>query len=184
VIDSLPDTLDPRTLATESKAGTIKIASLDLNYEVVHSEIEKLRKSFPKVEQYFSEREEHKNNDENDKSQNRFITSVHCTFAHASQATQATMMSTFQHLLGSSIEIKAKSILFSDKIAAIELEIPNVPSIPGLQSTFPHITLWCAKDSEAYESNKLPEMVKCNDAEKVAFEHPVVMDGVFSFWYY
>ncbi|KAL7543626.1 hypothetical protein ACHAXR_012913 [Thalassiosira sp. AJA248-18] len=184
VIASLPDKVDANCMVCKATSGTIKIASLDLNYEVVHSEIEKLRKSVAEVDEYFARRNDHKNNDENDKSQNRFITSLHCTFAHASQVTQATMVSTFQHLLGTAAEITAVSILFNDKIAAIELEIPDESSIPRPQNIFSHVTIWCGKDTEAHESNELLEKLKCNDAKRVAFEQPVAMSGVFSFWYY
>jgi hypothetical protein len=48
---------------------------------------------------------------------------------------------------------------------------------------FPHITVWCSKNSEAHESNNLPEMVKNNQAERVVLEQPVQLEGVFSFWY-
>lgn len=184
VIASLPGTLDLSTPAIESKDGMIKIASLDFNYEQVHSNIiEDLKKSSLEVNRYFAEREKHKNNGENDKAQNRFITSVHCTFAHASQASPGNMISTFQHLLGTSVEVNAVSLLLSDKVAAIELEIPNSPSIPRPQNDFPHVTVWCAGGTEARESNGLPEKVKCNSAKRVAFRNPIAVTGVFSFWY-
>jgi len=200
VIASLPDKLlDSKTILAAAEAnnkpGKIKIASLDLDRKAVQSEIiAKLRKSFPEVEQYFAEREVHNknNNDENDKSQNRFITSLHCTFAHASQATQESMITTFQHLIGTKHEVKAVSLLYSDESAAIELEITkkknndnnsHSSSFPAPLNTFPHVTIWCAKDHEAYESNELPEKVKRRSAKRVMFEQPVALSGVFNFWY-
>ena len=186
VIASLPNILDADMFARESmSSGTIKIASLDLDYEVVHAAITSLRQSCSEVEQYFALREEHKENDENDKNESRFIKSVHCTFAHASQMSQAAMIASFENIMGTKVEIKAISLLFSEDIAAIELEIPNQrDSIPRPRNLFPHITIWCAKDAEAYESNALPEKVNCNQAKKVVFEQPVVMEGIFRFWYY
>ena len=84
--------------------------------------------------------------------------------------------------MGTKEEIKAISLLFSNDIAAIELEMPNQQdSIPRPRNLFPHITIWCAKDTEAYESNALPEKVNCNQAKKVDFEQPVVLEGIFRF---
>ena len=147
VIASLPEKLEMSAAGDQQSTGTIKIASLDINYETICRELEQLRSNSPEVEQYFSERKEHRENDENDKSLDRFITSTHCTFAHASQASQADMISSFQHLLGTSVEVKATSLLFGDSVAAIELDIPD--SVPRPQNAFPHITIWCAKDTEA-----------------------------------
>ena len=183
IIASLPEQLDALDIADDHPSGSIKIASLDIGYEDVVKQIEKTRLASPEVDSYFAQREEHRGNDENDKSLNRFIKSSHCTFAHTSQVTQADMISTFQHLLGTCIEVKATALLFTDSIAAIELEIPTDPSIPRPHNKFHHITIWCANDIEAYESNELLEKVQSNEAKRVSFEKPVVMKGVFSFWY-
>ncbi|KAL3793905.1 hypothetical protein ACHAW5_007068 [Stephanodiscus triporus] len=180
VIISLPDKLQPVTL---HPAGSIQIASLDFDFGLVHAEIEKLRQIYPDIDQYFSQREANKNNDQDDESKDRYITSVHCTFAHASQVSQTSMFASFQHLIGSTAEMKATAFLFNEKIAALELEVPNDDSIPRPNNAFPHVTIWCSENSQAYESNDLPEMVKCNKATRVEFGEHVAMRGVFSFWY-
>ena len=179
-IGSLPDKVGLEL----KQAGSIQIASLDFESDVVNAEIEKLRQRFTNVDEYFSQREAHKNSDQDDESKDRFITSLHCTFAHASRMPQTTMLASFQHLIGSTAEIKATALLFNEKLAALELEVPNCDSIPRPENAFPHITIWCSADSKAYESNDLPEMVKFNKATRVAFGEDVVMTGVFSFWYY
>lgn len=199
VIASLPNKLLrsglKKSVGSAAVPGTIKIASLDVDYDTVHAEIRRLRANHLEVDDYFATRDEHKGNDENDKSQNRFITSVHCTFAHASQLSQSTMIASFQHLLGTSIDVKATSLLFTDKIAAIELDIPTTGgaqgsssssaiAIPKPRNEFPHITIWCAKDTEAYESNTLSAKVKCNEAKRIIFEKPIAIKGILSFWYY
>jgi len=184
VIASLPDKLESGLLVNESMARIIRIASLDIDYEELHVGIAKLRKSFPELEQYFAKREEHDGNDENDENQNRFITSVHCTLAHASEVPQAYILKAYQHLLGSEVELKATAILFSDKISAIELELSPQLSILRPQNQFPHITLWCAKYTKARESNALPEKIIHGEAKRIVFGHPLVLKGVLSFWYY
>ena len=181
VIASLPDELEPRVVPNHTRS--IKIASMDFDFGVVHAEINKLRQSFPDVDEYFAQREAHKSNDQDDESKDRFIKSVHCTFAHASQVPQNSMLASFQHLVGSTAEMKATALLFNEKIAALELEVPHDASIPRPNNLFPHITIWCSADSKSHESNDLPEMVECNKATRIDFPEHVVIKGVFSFWF-
>jgi len=187
MVASLPGKMESRAPVRPSQ--TIKIASLDFAYEMFCSVLDKIKNNFEQVKQYFDEREEHKSNDENDTTQNRFIQSVHCTFAHNSQVTQSEMMSTFSHLLGSNVDAKATALLYSDKIAAIEVEIPEVTSgsahhpVPRPRNEFHHVTVWCGQDTEAKESNVLPEQVKNNVATKIVFIEPIPLCGSFSFWY-
>ncbi|KAL7554484.1 hypothetical protein ACHAWF_018320 [Thalassiosira exigua] len=189
IIASLPLKIEPGSVAYEPAAKepdsrTIKIASLDLNYEALHAELDKVQMEVPELEHYFAQRKTHKDKDENDKSQDRFIHSVHCTFAHASQVTQAAMKSTFENLVGTKVGVKAIALLFSDDLAAIEVEIPDEASIPRLRNDFHHVTMWCAKGAQAYQSNQLPNRVSCGEAKKIVFEEPFSVQGVFSFWYY
>ena len=182
MIASLPNKLV--TTGPELKqeaAGSIKIASLDFDISVVQSIIDNLRASIPYIDQYFSQREAHKTNDEDDESICRFITSVHCTYAHCSEVSQEAMLVTFQPLIGTTAEMKATALLYSEKIAALELEIPNFDPKP--RNIFPHITLWCFEGIGAHESNNLPDMVKMNMATRVELTEPVILKGVFSFWY-
>jgi hypothetical protein len=182
-IDRLPDTTEQTLTAKNPPARSIKVVSLDLEFSEVHAVIEKMKDTFPAVRRYFTQREEHKNNDENDNSQNRYITSVHVTFAHASQMPQATMLSSFEHIVGVRLQINATALLFSEKIAAIEVEILVDTATPRPKNPFPHITIWCSENSEAYESNDLPEMVENDLAVRVVLEQPILLEGVFRFWY-
>ncbi len=187
MISSLPDKMENRKPAGSSQ--TIKIASLDFDYEKFCSVLDKIKDSFDCVKQYFDKREGHKSNDENDTTQNRFIRLVHCTFAHNSQVTQSDMMASFNHLLGCNVNAKATALLYSDNIAAIEVEIPQVTSgivrhsVPRPRNEFQHVTVWCGQDVEAKESNELPEQVAGNLAKKILFNEPISLCGSFSFWY-
>jgi hypothetical protein len=183
----LPEKIERRAPVTSSQM--IKIASLDFDYKMFCLVLDKIKNSFEQVKQYFDKRDDHKCNDENDTTQNRFIQSVHCTFAHFSQVTQSEMMSIFNHLLGSNVDAKATALLYSEKIAAIEVEISEVTSgnahypVPKPWNEFQHITVWCGQDTEAKESNELPDQVKKNIATKILFEEPIPLCGTFSFWY-
>jgi hypothetical protein len=186
-IASLPNSFDSAFMAKKPLPRplpkSIKIVSLDMEFSEVHAVIEKIKDTHPSVRQYFDQRKKHKKNDENDKFTNRFISSLHVTFAHSSKMGQATMLSSFQHLVGVRLQINATALLYSDQIAAIEVEIPADDATPRPMNVFPHITVWCSKNSEAHESNNLPEMVKNNQAERVVLEQSVQLEGVFSFWY-
>eukprot|EP00986_Skeletonema_menzelii_P016044 scaffold13319_cov142-Skeletonema_menzelii.AAC.2 len=187
VISSLPDKIESQ--APTRLSQTIKIASLDFDYEKFCSVLGRIKNSFEHVKHYFDEREGHRSNDENDTTQNRFIRSFHCTFAHCSQVTQSEMMASFNHLLGCNVDAKATALLYSDKIAAVEVEIPKVTSgstqhlVPRPRNEFHHVTVWCGQDTEAKESNELPEYIKSNIAKKILFEEPISLCGSFSFWY-
>jgi len=186
MISSLPDKMENHKPAGLSR--TIKIASLDFDYEKFCSVLDRIKDSFEHVKQYFDEREGHLG-DENDTTQSRFIRSVHCTFAHNSQVTQSEMMASFNHLLGCNVYAKATALLYSDKVAAIEVEIPQVTSgsarhpVPRPRNEFQHVTVWCGQDIEAKESNELPEQIKSNLAKKILFSEPISFCGSFSFWY-
>jgi len=160
VIVSLPDKLEPVTL---NLAGSIQIASMDFDFGLVHAEIEKLRQIYPDIDQYFSQREANTNNDQDDESKDRYITSVHCTFAHASQVPQASMFASFQHLIGSTAEMKATALLFNEKIAALELEVavPIASVWPTGQS---HMRLVCTSPMlyDTYEVRRRKYGNKCS----------------------
>jgi hypothetical protein len=134
------------------------------------------------LRKYFAERgEEHTNNDEHNKELNMFITTFHYTFVHSSRASQGEMYKSFKHLKGVPIETNATAILFSDTVAAIEVEIPNVASnnppslIPRPDNQFAHIALWCAKKTAPFNSNMLPGEVTSNSAKRVVFKEPVAL---------
>lgn len=189
-IDTLGDeNLDIRMNQGEINSKRIKIVSLDFDQKDIQAMLEELSKANPPLKEYFAKREEDRVYDERNKKQNRFITSLHCTFAHKSHASQEEMLRSFNHLLGIPVIVNATAILFSQSIAAIELEIPdkasnNPPSaIPRPENKFAHITLWCAKNTPAFRSNDLPRDVKLGFAERISFEVPVTLRGVFSFWH-
>jgi hypothetical protein len=91
------------------------------------------------------------------------------------------MLATFKPLIGTTAEMKVTALLYSEKIAALELEVPNFDPKPT--NIFPHITIWCFEGTGAHESNNLPDMVKMNMATRVELTEPVILKGVFSFWY-
>lgn len=176
-------------LGEEERQRPIKIASLDFDFRAIYSAVDEVKRVSPELEKYFASREKYKTNNQNDKELSRFITSLHVTFAHASNASQAEMYAQYAHLIGVSAEVSLTAILFSDKAACIEVKVPNLAlndkqsPIPQPLNNNPHITLWCAEGTSAYEANMLPKQVQSQEAQRVAFKDPVKMKGVFNFWY-
>ena len=180
-IATLPDDVSDDTQQTDSKS--IKIASLDFALEDVISAVHSLEATVPEIKEYFIQREAHRGNDENDKTLSRHITSLHCTYAHASEVSQSSMISTFEHLIGKTHEAKITAFLYSDDVAAIELQMPESEMVPMPVNEFAHITLWCREGVEAYQSNELPSKLEAGEAQCVKFDEPVDIAGTFSFWY-
>jgi len=167
----------------------IKIVSLGVPRKSVHSVLKEVAKDFEDVKQFLANRDQDKCNDENNKKLRRFITSTHCTFAHCSKASQSDMYSSFSHLVGSEVEISVTALLYSDKIAALQVAVPSTSAIepktiiPAPQNKFAHITVWCAEQTEAHTSNSLPRNVESSEATIVKFKNPISIKGIFKFWY-
>ena len=175
--------LQDETETTKSSAKSIKIASLDFDSEAISKTVQTIRAGNAEVEQYFSKRNRHKGNEENDKTLNRHITSLHCTYAHTSEVSQAEMMSTFRHIIGTKQEVTMTALLYNEDIAAIELQMPEAETTLRPTNEFAHITLWCREGIESYKANDLPAKVSQGEAKRVEFAAPITIMGSFSFWY-
>lgn len=162
----------------------IKIVSLDVPSEAVHSALQEVAKDFEDVKEYLANRDQDKCNDEDNIKLCRFITSTHCTFAHCSKTSQKKMHKRFSHLIGSEVEISVTALLYSDKIAALQIAVPSTSAIiPAPQNQFAHITVWCAGQTEAHTSNSLPQSVESSEATMVKFKNPISIKGIFTFWH-
>lgn len=176
------------TKGDEVSPKSIKIVSLDVPVEVVHSALKAVSDDSEDIKEYLDKRDKDKCNKEDKTEVNRFITSTHCTFAHRSKISQSEMKARFSHLLGTTVEMSATAFLYSDKIAALQVVLPSTTAnepmspIPPPQNQFTHITVWCAAQTKSYISNTLPCSVDTNEATMVEFKNPVSIKGVFCFW--
>lgn len=180
-IATLPEDVSDDTQPSDAKS--IKIVSLDFALEDVNSAVQSLESTVPEIKEYFVQREAYRGNDENDKTLSRHITSLHCTYAHASEVSQSSMVSTFEHLIGKTHEAKMTAFLYNEDVAAIELQMAKSGTVPTPVNEFAHITLWCREGVEAYQSNELPSKLEEGEAKCVKFDEPVDICGTFSFWF-
>jgi hypothetical protein len=126
----------------------------------------------------------------------------HVTMIHFSQADQDRIYSVFAPLEGYRVKVRATSVVWSQRIAALavsvagttlhggdeqqendaSMELAAVRSVPRPRNDFVHITLWRTDDASAVEANALPTLVESNQAERVELFPQVEFAGVFRLW--
>lgn len=190
MIGSLGESFTARSISNDANVSkAIKIVSLDVPVKIVRSALKMVSEDSEDIKQYLAKRDEDICNDEDNVKQDRFITSTHCTFAHSSKISQSDMKASFNHLLGTTVELSATALLYSDTIAALQVVLPPTTTaeskspIPSPQNEFAHITVWCGKHTKSSTSNQLPCSVETSAATIVEFKNPVPIKGVFAFWY-
>jgi len=115
-----------------------------------------------------------------------FEQNTHVTMAHSSRMVQGDMISKYESLLNQTVGIRVVGLLWSDRIAALAIELPmtarnGTSTIPESSNAFSHITLW-RDGAKSMESNQLPKMVSQGEASEITFRHPFEVEGTFSFW--
>jgi hypothetical protein len=162
----------------------VKIVSLDISVTSVH-EILKMHSSelssfFELAIDDFEELPEGKLPGLN------FIPNTHVTLVHFSAMPQSDIHSLYGHLVGKEVEVKLVGLLWSDRVAALAVEI-SMATIDGIpmptpSKEFSHISVWCRKGSRPFESNYLPSLVSTQKAQQVDFQSGLSVRGVLSFW--
>ena len=170
------------------ESNSIKIVSLDIQMEDIQSVVDEAICQNEHVKAFMEERETDKSNDSDNIVNGRYIKNTHCTFAHRAQMSQEEIRSKFSHMIGAEATVHAVSFLYDENVAALEISIPSTTSgDPALPVTppmnkFPHVTVWCGKNIEAWRSNTLPAKVINKEATKVVLKSPIELKGRFGFW--
>jgi hypothetical protein len=119
----------------------------------------------------------------------KFVDQTHVTMAHMSRCSQQTLRNLFEPFVGKKVLVKAMALLWSDRVAALAVDIPqqnnaatDEPILPACQNAFPHITVWKACEAEAKESNDLPNLVEIGLATRVDFDESALLEGTVSLW--
>jgi len=115
-----------------------------------------------------------------------FIPNTHVTLVHFSAMPQSDIHSSYGHLVGKEVEVKLVGLLWSDRVAALAVEISlatidGIP-MPSPSNEFTHISIWCRKSASPFESNYLPSLVSTQKAQRVDFKSAPSLRGVLSFW--
>jgi hypothetical protein len=114
-----------------------------------------------------------------------FVSTTHLTMAHFERTPQATMRQLYGGLLGARVELKVTALLWSMRVAAFAVDITELTedggNMPKSQNPFSHITIWF-QGTTAFEANRLPDLVKSGEAQRIEFENPIPLSGKISFW--
>ena len=118
---------------------------------------------------------------------NDFVSTTHVTMAHFERTSHATMQELYGGLLGARVELKVTALLWSTRVAALAVDIPeqtpNGKQIPKSQNPFSHMMIWFhGTSTTAFEANRLPDLVTSGEAQRLDFENPIPLPGKISFW--
>lgn len=165
----------------------IKIVSIDVDQIEVHKILHQARDSVSKEFLTTAYKDQSESNFTDGKYAGRdFVPQTHVTMAHRGNTSPPEMRKKFGGLIGCKVELKVKGLLWSDRVAALSVEIGEKTStgvvVPSSTNEFTHITIWHIRKASAVEANKLPSQVDSGKAHKVAFESPFVLTGTFSYW--
>ena len=115
-----------------------------------------------------------------------FVENTHVTMLFWQSTTQAAIRQNFLHLLGSTVQLHARALLWDDNVAALEVSVSDVTTdgkkVPAPENEFSHMTVWVAEGAEAWMSNSLQNNFKEDKAQRIEFTAPVLLSGSFSFW--
>ncbi|KAL0369703.1 UNVERIFIED_CONTAM: tRNA ligase 1 [Sesamum angustifolium] len=151
--------------------GAIVFAAVSLPISEILSLLEDLGQKDPKVEGFLK-----------DKNLNSSLTKAHVTLAHKRSHGVAAVASYGPHL-HQNVPIHMNALLFSDKLAALEVS-PGVVDGEKINSKneWPHVTLWTAEGIAAKEANTLPRLFAEGKATRVEINPPVNITGVLEFF--
>ena len=167
----------------------IRLAAIDVDRVTVHNMIQTCAEQQQEV-QSFLRSIGVSPNDTAPFPAKEFVVRTHVTMAHPSQQKQEDMQSMYGALVGLSINLSVKGLLWNDHIVALAVEVPTHTTnegeepkpVPAGQNEFTHITLWHDSTTKAYESNKLPGLVEKKQAQQLMFDTKFTLPGVFCFW--
>jgi hypothetical protein len=119
-----------------------------------------------------------------------FVDKTHVTVLFWKTTTQEAIQQSFRHLLGATVELYAKALLWDESVAALEISVADttldgkkVPTCENeFENEFSHVTVWIAEDARAWMSNNLPKHLKEGKAQRIEFKAPVSISGSISFW--
>ena len=188
---STTTTIDPASAKkkTQRSEKYIRLASIDVDKVNVHNMVLSCAKQQLEV-QNFLKSIGVSPNDTVPFLAKEFVVSTHVTMAHPSEQKQESMRSMYGALVGLSIDLHVTGLLWNEHIAALAVEVPaytidageEPKPIPRGKNEFMHITLWHDSTTKAYQSNKLPGLVKKKQAQQLVFDTKFTLRGVFHFW--
>ncbi|KAL1552855.1 tRNA ligase 1-like isoform X1 [Salvia divinorum] len=151
--------------------GAIVFAAVALPVSEIVDLINNLGMKDPRVEGFLE-----------DKDLKSDLKNAHLTLAHK-RSHGVTALASFAPHLSQNVPVAVSSLLFSDKLAALEAD-PGVVDGEKIDSKneWPHVTLWTAQGVAAKEANALPQLLAQGKATRVEINPPATVTGVLQFF--
>lgn len=117
-----------------------------------------------------------------DKNLKSSLTKAHVTLAHK-RSHGVTAVANYGPYVHQHVPIDITSLLFSDKLAALEAETGIVDGEKLMsKNEWPHVTLWTAEGVAPKEANTLPQLHAQGNATRVLINPPITITGVLDFF--
>lgn len=117
-----------------------------------------------------------------DKNLKSSLTKAHVTLAHK-RSHGVTAVANYGPYVNHDVPIDIKSLLFSDKLAALEAETGIVDGEKLIsKNEWPHVTLWTAQGVPPKEANMLPQLHAQGKATRLQIDPPITVTGVLDFF--
>jgi hypothetical protein len=165
----------------------VKIVSIDVEMDAVHALLKKYEDSAAmEFLNVALAGKPHSNSFQGGKYAGKdFVSTTHVTMAHFERTPHATMRELYGGVIGARVELKVTALLWNTRVAAFAVDITEQTQdgrkMPKSQNPFSHVTIWF-RETTAFEANRLPDLVKSGEAQRIDFENPIPLSGEISFW--
>ncbi|KAH9292109.1 hypothetical protein KI387_042695, partial [Taxus chinensis] len=150
------------------KLGTIVFAAVSLVAEEVKSLLDKIVCIDSRAKEFLK-----------DKDIQNTLNSAHITLAHK-RSHGVTSVASYGVFRGQQVPTKLTALLFSDKLAALEVYIESEDI--SSKNEWPHVTIWTGVGGTAREANLLPQLVSQGHATRIDFKEPFILAGTVDFF--
>ncbi|XAR59778.1 hypothetical protein NMG60_11015745 [Bertholletia excelsa] len=163
---------DYRAPSTEKRRfGNIVFAAVSLPVIEVQSLLDNLAGKNTEVEAFLR-----------DKTMENSLKEAHVTLAHK-RSHGVTAVASYGPFIDWSVPVDMTSLLFSDKMAALEARLGSVDGeMISSKNEWPHVTLWTDEGVAAKEANMLPQLLSEGKATRVNIDPPITITGVLEFY--
>ncbi|KAF9589671.1 hypothetical protein IFM89_026926 [Coptis chinensis] len=159
----------PRT--RKRKIGGIIFAAVTLPVTEIITHLQSLGKKNPEVDAFLKYKDLHNN-----------LRQAHVTLAHK-RAHGVPAVASYGAYVNENVPVDLSSLLFSDKLAALETRLGSVGGDKILsKNQWAHATIWTAKGAAAKEASTLPKLLSEGKATRIDINPHITISGTLDFY--